>query len=176
MSLYASYMQEVEARKADGLKPKPIDDGALLAEVIEQIKDDNNPHRADSLHYFIYNTLPGTTSAAGVKAAFLKQIITSEVSVSEISAEFAFELLSHMKGGPSVEVLLDLALGDDGANAKAAAEVLKTQTFLYDADTSRLATAHESGNAIATDILQSYAKAEFFTKLPEIEEKVKIVT
>ena len=176
MSLYASYMQEVEARKADGLKPKPIDDGALLAEVIEQIKDDNNPHRADSLHYFIYNTLPGTTSAAGVKAAFLKQIITSEVSVSEISAEFAFELLSHMKGGPSVEVLLDLALGDDGANAKAAAEVLKTQTFLYDADTSRLATAHESGNAIATDILQSYAKAEFFTKLPEIDEKVKIVT
>ena len=66
-------MQEVEARKADGLKPKPIDDGALIAEVIEQIKDDNNhEHRADSLHYFIYNTLPGTTSAAGVKAAFLK--------------------------------------------------------------------------------------------------------
>ena len=24
-----------------------------------------------------------------------------------------FELLSHMKGGPSVEVLLDLALGED---------------------------------------------------------------
>ena len=43
-----------------------------------------------------------------------------------------------MKGGPSVEVLLDLALGEDGDVAKQAAEVLKTQVFLYEADTDRL--------------------------------------
>ena len=34
-----------------------------------------------------------------------------ESAVKEISSAFAFELLSHMKGGPSIEVLLDLALG-----------------------------------------------------------------
>eukprot|EP01034_Spumella_vulgaris_P010333 gene10333-13110_t len=39
-----------------------------------------------------------------------------------------------MKGGPSIEVLLDLALGDDVSIAKDAATVLKTQVFLYDAD------------------------------------------
>ena len=49
-----------------------------------------------------------------------------------------------MKGGPSVEVLLDIALGDDDALASHAAEVLKTQVFLYDADTSRLVNAHQS--------------------------------
>ena len=49
-----------------------------------------------------------------------------------------------MKGGPSVEVLLDLALGEDQAVANEAAEVLKTQTFLYEADTSRLKAAHEA--------------------------------
>ena len=31
----------------------------------------------------------------------------------EIKPSFAFELLSHMKGGPSIEVLLDLALDED---------------------------------------------------------------
>ena len=176
MSLYAAYLEEIENRKAQGLSPKPIDDGALLKEVIAQIKDTENAHRADSLHYFIYNTLPGTTSAAGEKAAFLKDVILGEVTVEEISIPFAFELLSHMKGGPSIKVLLDLALGDDKAIASDAAEVLKTQVFLYEADTSRLKEAHDAGNAIATDIIESYAKAEFFTKLPDIDEKVKIVT
>ena len=176
MSLYDAYIAEVEKRKTEGLSAKPIDDAALLSEVIAQIKDEANPHRADSLHYFIYNTLPGTTSAAGVKAAFLKEIILGEVQVAEISVDFAYELLSHMRGGPSVAVLLDLALGGDDAQAQKAADVLKTQVFLYDADTDRLKAAYDAGNAIAADILKSYADAEFFTKLPDMEEKIKVVS
>ena len=81
-----------------------------------------------------------------------------------------------MKGGPSVEVLLDIALGSDVALAKQAAEVLKTQVFLYEADTSRLEEGLKSGNEIAKEIIESYAKAEFFTKLPEIEEEIEVVT
>ena len=176
MSLYEAYLDDIENRKAQGLKPKPIDDGALLKDVIAHIKDNASAHRADCLHYFIYNTLPGTTSAAGEKAAFLKEIILGESVVDEITPEFAFELLSHMKGGPSISVLLDIALADDQDNARAAADVLKTQVFLYDADTSRLKDALDAGNAIAKDILESYAKAEFFTTLPDIDEKIKIVT
>lgn len=176
MSLYTDYLNEIEARKGEGLNPKPIDDGALVAELIEQIKDTGNAEREASLNFFIYNTLPGTTSAAGVKAAFLKEIILGQADVAEITPEFAFELLSHMKGGPSVEVLLDLALGDDAEIAAQAAEVLKTQVFLYEADTDRLEAAYKAGNAVATDILESYAKAEFFTKLPEVEEEIKVVT
>ena len=53
MSLYAAYLEEIENRKSQGLSPKPIDDGALLKEVIAQIKDTANEHRADSLHFFI---------------------------------------------------------------------------------------------------------------------------
>ncbi|THD72686.1 bifunctional aconitate hydratase 2/2-methylisocitrate dehydratase [Thalassobius vesicularis] len=176
MSLYTDYLNEIETRKGQGLHPKPIDDGALVAELIAQIKDAGNEHRADSLNFFIYNTLPGTTSAAGVKAAFLKDIILGTETVAEITPEFAFELLSHMKGGPSVDVLLDLALGDDAAVAATAAGVLKTQVFLYEADTDRLAAAYKAGNAVAKDILESYAKAEFFTALPEIDEEIKVIT
>ncbi len=158
------------------MHPKPIEDAALVEELISQIQEPGHEHRADSLQFFIYNTLPGTTSAAGVKARFLKEIILGRAAVEEITPSFAFELLAHMKGGPSVEALLDLALGDDQDISLSAAKVLKTQVFLYEADTDRLEAAHQSGNALATDILQSYAKAEFFTELPPVDEVIQVVT
>ncbi len=176
MNIYQDYIQEIEERKTQGLHPKPIDSAELLSEIIAQIKDTANEYRADSLKFFIYNTLPGTTSAAGVKAKFLKEIILGESVVEEISPVFAFELLSHMKGGKSIEVLLDLALGNNENIARQAAEVLKTQVFLYEADTTRLKEAFNIGNEIAKEILESYAKAEFFTKLPEVAEEIKVVT
>lgn len=176
MSLYTDYLAEIENRKGQGLNPKPIEDGALVSEIIEQIKDVNHEHREDSLKFLIYNTLPGTTSAAGEKANFLKSIILGKDVVEEISPSFAFELLSHMKGGTSIDVLLDLALGDDQSLASQAADVLKTQVFLYEADTERLKNAYSDGNGIAKEILDSYAKAEFFTKLPDVEEEIEVVT
>ena len=176
MTLYSNYLAEIEKRKNDGLNPKPIENGELLKEIISQIKDKNNVHRKDSIHFLIYNTIPGTTTAAEVKSKFLKEIITGESKVDEISVSFAFELLSHMKGGPSIEVLLDIALGEDKSIALNAAEVLKTQFFLYEVDTNRLEKAYKSGNKIAEDILRSYSKAEFFTKLPDIEDEIKVVT
>lgn len=176
MSRYTEYLHEIDIRKAQDLHPKPIEDADLLSEIIGQIKDAGNEHRKDSLNFFIYNVVPGTTSAAGVKAEFLKEIILGNENVAEISTDFAFELLSHMKGGPSIRVLLDLALGNDANTANQAAKVLKTQVFLYEADTERLEQAYKAGNAIAKEIIESYAQAEFFTKLPEVEEEIDIVT
>jgi aconitate hydratase 2/2-methylisocitrate dehydratase len=176
MSLYKEYIQEIEERKLNGLHAKPVDGADLLSEIIAQIKDVDHSDRKASIDFFIYNVLPGTTSAAGVKAQFLKEVIEGESSLEEISTSFAFELLSHMKGGPSIKVLLDLALGEDDAIAKQAAVVLKTQVFLYEADTDLLKEAYSNGSEIAKDIIESYAKAEFFTKLPEIEEEIEVVT
>ena len=176
MSIYKDYLKEIEERKSQGLHPKPIDGAELLSKIIEQIKDVDNEYREDSLNFFIYNVLPGTTSAAGVKAKFLKEIVLGESLVKEITPAFALEQLSHMKGGPSVEVLLDLALGNDTAIATEALKVLKTQVFLYEADTEQLEKAYKEGNAIAKELIESYAQAEFFTKLPEIDEEIEIVT
>jgi aconitate hydratase 2/2-methylisocitrate dehydratase len=81
-----------------------------------------------------------------------------------------------MKGGPSIKVLLDLALGDDPSIARLSAEVLKSQVFLYEADTDRIKTAYAAGNSIAREVVESYAKAEFFTTLPQIEDEIKVVT
>ena len=176
MNLYNDYLNEINERKKQDLKPKPIDDGELIKEIILNIEDEKNIFRKDSLNFFIYNTLPGTTSAASEKSKFLKKIILGKITINEISKSFALELLSHMKGGPSVEVLLDLALSDDQSIAKDAAEILKTQVFLYEADTNRLKKAYQDGNLIALEILKSYSKAEFYTNLPDINEEIKVVT
>ncbi|MBO6798507.1 bifunctional aconitate hydratase 2/2-methylisocitrate dehydratase [Maricaulis sp.] len=176
MSAYSDYLSEIETRKGEGLGAKPIDAAGLTLEIIAHIKDADSPHRAQALDFLIYNTLPGTTPAAAEKARFLKAVASGEIAIDEISQAFAFEQLSHMKGGPSVEVLLDLALGDDAEISQQAASVLKTQVFLYEADTDRLAAALEAGNAVARDILESYARADFFTALPEIDEEIKVVT
>ena len=176
MNAYEEYLNEIEERKNQGLHPKPIDGAELLQVVIDQIKDTDHPHREDSLKFFTYNVLPGTTSAATVKAKFLQEIILGQSQVQEISKDSAFEQLSHMKGGPSIDVLLGLALGDDAAIAKDAAETLKTQVFLYEADMERLETAFKDGSEIAKEIIESYAQAEFFTKLPEVDEEIKVVT
>ena len=173
---YTNYLAEIKERKNLGLNPKPIDEAELLSEIILQIKDTDSIHREDSLKYFIYNTIPGTTPAATKKAKFLKEIILNEHHVEEINKEFAFELLSHMKGGPSVKVLLDLALGDQKLIANNAADIIKNQVFLYEADTERLEKAFKEKNELAKEILESYAKAEFFTKLPEIDEEINLVT
>tara|TARA_B110000971_G_scaffold32253_1_gene29775 strand:- start:361 stop:3138 length:2778 start_codon:yes stop_codon:yes gene_type:complete len=176
MSLYKEYIKEIEERKGEGLHPKPIDGGDLLSEIITQIKDENHEDRDASINFFIYNVIPGTTSAAIVKAKFLKEIILKSLNLEEISPVFAFELLSHMKGGPSIEVLLDFALGSDSSNANQAADILKNQVFLYEADMARLEGAYNNGNTVAKEVLESYANADFFTKLPKIEEEIKVVT
>ena len=96
MSLYTDYLKQIETRKEKGLHPKPIEDADLVEELIVQINDLGNEHRDGALHFFIYNTLPGTTSAAGVKAQFLKEIILGQSVVEEITPTLAFELLYHI--------------------------------------------------------------------------------
>ncbi len=176
MSVYSDYLDEIETRRQQGLNPKPIEDAALIKEIISHIEDEGSTQHKACLEFFIYNTIPGTTSAAGEKASFLKKVILGDTKVRELPENLAFELLSHMKGGPSVDVLLDLALGNDETIARKASEVLKTQVFLYEADLDRLRQSYNAGNTIAKDVLESYAKAEFFTNLPDIDDEIQIVT
>ena len=39
MNLYKAYLNEIKKRKEQGLKPKPIDNGQLIKELVLQIID-----------------------------------------------------------------------------------------------------------------------------------------
>ena len=176
MRLYRQYLRDIDKRASEGLNPKPIDNGKLLNEIIEKMMDESYPDRNACIDFFIYNVTPGTTSGAIVKAQFLKDIILKNHKIQEISQDRAFKLLSHMKGGPSVNVLIDLAFSNDKNISYQSACVLKSQVFLYEADMKRLEKEYKNGNKVAEDILESYSRAEFFTMLPEIDEEIKVVT
>ena len=96
MSLYSDYLTQIENRKKDGLKPKPIEDGELLKEIILQIKDPNNKHRKNSIDFLIYNTVPGTTSAALEKSMFLKEIILDK-RLSRFNLIYLYSLMRKLK-------------------------------------------------------------------------------
>ena len=42
MSFFKEYISEIETRRKEGLKPKPIDDADLIKEIIDNIKHNNN--------------------------------------------------------------------------------------------------------------------------------------
>ena len=48
MNLYSAYLDEIEKRKEQELSPKPIEDGALVKELILQIKDSKNKYREEN--------------------------------------------------------------------------------------------------------------------------------
>ncbi|OUU62771.1 MAG: bifunctional aconitate hydratase 2/2-methylisocitrate dehydratase [Alphaproteobacteria bacterium TMED62] len=176
MSLYEAYLNDIAEREKKGLHPKPIDSGKLIEEIIDQIIDKKSEQRKNCLEFLIYNTLPGTTDAALAKSNFLKNIIIQNIKINEISVTFAFELLSHMKGGPSIKVLIDLVLSNNMSIAQKASKVLMKQVFLYESDIERLKTAYHQGNTLVKKILVSYADAKFFSNLPNIKEEIKVVT
>ena len=80
----------------------------------------------------------------------MKEIILGNHKIKKISVDFAFELLRHMKGGPSIEVLLDLALEKDSIHTNQALDVLKTQVFLYEADMERIEKAEKGDTVMST--------------------------
>ena len=51
MTYYTDYLEEISTRKNQGLHAKPIDNHSLMEEIIQQIKDENNVYRKDSLHF-----------------------------------------------------------------------------------------------------------------------------
>ena len=71
MELYEAYSKEINDRSKLGLGPKPIDQGDLIIEIIDILLGPKSPSRNDALKHFTYNTLPGTTGAATVKACLL---------------------------------------------------------------------------------------------------------
>ena len=80
MSIFSKYLDEIKEREKIGLSPKPIDNGELLKEIISNILDNKSKYHSESLNFFIYNVLPGTTAASNVKSKFLKEIILGKSS------------------------------------------------------------------------------------------------
>ncbi|MCG6370621.1 bifunctional aconitate hydratase 2/2-methylisocitrate dehydratase [Vibrio fluvialis] len=165
-----AYRKHVEERAAEGVVPKPLD-AEQVAGLVELLK---NPPQGEE--EFILDLLenripPGVDEAAYVKAGFLTAITKGEVTSPLVSREKAATLLGTMQGGYNIEPLVSLL--DDADLAPIAATALSHTLLMFDAfyDVEEKAKA---GNALAKQVLESWAEAEWFLSRPALAEKITL--
>ena len=165
-----AYRKHVEERAAADIPPKPLNE-QQVAELVPLLK---NPPKGeeDFLVELLENRIPpGVDQAAYVKAAFLADVAKGTATSPLISREHATKLLGTMQGGYNVAPLVDLL--DDAEVGKVAAEALKGTLLVFDAfhDVEEKAKA---GNALAKEVMQSWADAEWFTHRADLPEKMTV--
>ncbi|HEY8976075.1 MAG TPA: bifunctional aconitate hydratase 2/2-methylisocitrate dehydratase, partial [Burkholderiaceae bacterium] len=165
-----AYRQHVAERAALGIPPLPLN-AQQTADVIELLKAPPAGEDAFLLDLLTHRVPPGVDDAAKVKASFLSAVAHGDVEVALISKAKATELLGTMLGGYNVKPLIDLL--DHADVAQEAANALKKTLLMFDYfhDVAEKATA---GNKFAAEVIDSWAKAEWFTSRPEVPKKITV--
>ncbi|MGB8713710.1 MAG: bifunctional aconitate hydratase 2/2-methylisocitrate dehydratase, partial [Onishia taeanensis] len=165
-----AYRQHVEERASQGVPPKPLN-AEQTAALIELLKNPPAGEEEFLLELLTDRVPPGVDEAAYVKAGFLTAITKGEAESPLIDKTHAVKLLGTMQGGYNIVSLVELL--DDESLAKEVGEQLKHTLLMFDAfhDVEERAKA---GNAVAKDIIQSWADAEWFLAKPALEEKITL--
>jgi len=168
--MLAAYRQHAAERAALGIPPLPLD-AKQTAAMIELIKSPPAGEEAFLLDLLTHRVPPGVDDAAKVKASFLAAVAHGDLTVALVSKAKATELLGTMVGGYNVKPLIELL--DDAAVAPIAATALKKTLLMFDFFHD-VAEKAKAGNALATDVIKSWADAEWFTSRPEVPKKITV--
>ena len=165
-----AYRQHVEERAADGVPPKPLN-AEQVAALVELLKNPPAGEEEFILDLLTNRVPPGVDEAAYVKAGFLTALAKGEAESPLIDRIHAVKLLGTMQGGYNIVSLVELL--DDADLAKEVGEQLKHTLLMFDAfhDVEERAKA---GNAVAKDVIQSWAEAEWFLSKPALDEKITL--
>ena len=170
MGFIKEYKEHVAQREALGVPPLPLT-AAQTVEVIESIKVGENV--AEMLELLRNRVSPGVDDAAYVKAAFLNEVASEEHHVAAIAPEEAVAMLGMMLGGYNVKPLINCLSSKNTKVVEAAVEALSHTLLVYDAfnDVEEL---HKQGLNAASQVLASWAEAEWFTSKPALAEKITV--
>jgi aconitate hydratase 2 / 2-methylisocitrate dehydratase len=164
-----AYLKHEAERKAQGIPAKPLDPEQTkeLCSLLESPPPGQEKFLLDLLENRVS---PGVDPAAGVKAAFLADVLKGTRRSPVVSKKDAVRILGTMMGGynvaPLVEALRDPSLADDAARA------LAQTTYVYDGFDGVLALAKT--NAAAKKVVGSWADAEWFTSRQGVPETIKL--
>jgi aconitate hydratase 2 / 2-methylisocitrate dehydratase len=169
MAFLEDYKAHVAERETLGVPPLPLS-AEQTAELIELIKADCTDELLDLL---TNRVAPGVDDAAYVKAAFLNDVAAGNVAVAAIAPQKAVEMLGMMLGGYNVKPMIDALSSSNAAVVEAAVTALNKTLLVYDAfnDVEEL---HKAGNAAATEVMTSWANAEWFTHKPALAEEITV--
>jgi len=164
-----AYLKHEAERKALGIPALPLDPeqtGELCALL-------NNPPAGQE--EFLLNLLrervaPGVDPAARVKAEYLAGIVRGSAKTPLISPIEAVRLLGTMLGGYNVQPLIEaLSLPE---LADEAAQALSRTILVYEAFDEVRALAETV--PAARKVLESWARAEWFTSRPALPETIRV--
>lgn len=170
MDFLQMYEEKVNQRKALNVPPLALDkdETAALCSLLEQ-----NDKNSDTLKELLANRVGvGVDDSALVKCEFLENILFDKSTCTCIDKKEAIDMLSTMLGGYNVAVLLK-ALENDSV-ADLAANALKKIIFIHDSF-EKIVNLHKNGNSYATEVLKSWANAEWFLSKKDLPDEIKCV-
>jgi aconitate hydratase 2/2-methylisocitrate dehydratase len=170
MDYLKSYNEHVLERSNLGVPPLPLS-AKQTAKVVESLTKGEGDQEV-LLELLVERVNPGVDDAAYVKAAFLNAIVKKEVKCVSITPLKAVEILGTMMGGYNVQPLVDALSSEDKFVATAACDALKNIILVYNSfnDVRELAKT----NTYAKEVLESWAKAEWFTSKQSIPKKITV--
>lgn len=165
-----AYRQHVAERAALGIPPLPLS-AKQVEELVELLKNPPKGEESILVDLITHRVPPGVDDAAKVKASFLAAVAEGGVKSPLVSRELATELLGTMLGGYNIKPLVDLL--DDPSVAKIAAAGLKKTLLMFDSFHD-VKEKMDKGNAVAKEVVESWANAEWFTSRPEVAQKITV--
>ncbi|WP_434778392.1 bifunctional aconitate hydratase 2/2-methylisocitrate dehydratase [Neisseria sp. Ec49-e6-T10] len=165
-----AYKQHEAERAAQGIPPLPLS-AEETAAVIELLKNPSAEDPAFLVDLITNRVPPGVDDAAKVKASFLAAVAEETVKSPLISPEKATELLGTMLGGYNIQPLIDLL--DSPKLGPIAANGLKHTLLMFDAFHD-VQEKMQAGNALAKEVINSWAEAEWFTSREAVPEKITV--
>lgn len=162
-----AYNKEAGIRAKQGLPALPLT--PEQTDCITKLLEKGGEEEGQLLDLLANRVEPGVSKAAKVKATWLKQVAFGDLTAALVSPPKAVEMLARMGGGYNVEVLIDLLT--EGRQVPHCVNALKGLTKIYDGF-DRIAELAEHNDA-AKEIIESWAKAEWFTKADPLPESLE---
>lgn len=164
------YRNHVAERAAEGIVPKPLS-ADQVAGLIELLKNPPAGEEAFLLDLLANRIPAGVDEAAYVKAAFLSDVAKGQTTCVLVSREEATRLLGTMLGGYNIPSLVELL--DDAQVGPVAAGALKNTLLMFDAFHD-VEEKRQAGNALAHEVMESWANAEWFLKRPALADAITV--
>lgn len=172
MALLEEYKAHTAERAELGVPPLVLT-ADQTAELVELLKVSPVADAAYAIELFENHIPAGVDDAAYIKAAFLNDIVKGNATCTEIDPERATVLLGTMLGGFNVAPLVDALSSSDASIAESAATQLKNTLLVYDSFNDVKALM-DAGNAMAKEVVESWANAEWFYNKPEMKKEITL--
>jgi aconitate hydratase 2/2-methylisocitrate dehydratase len=164
-----SYLRQEAERNALGIPPQPLDPDQIQGICI-LLQVPPKGREEFILDLFKNRVSPGVDPAAGIKATFLRDILTGKLSSPLISRQAALRILGTMRGGYNVPILVN-ALKDESLGEEASC-ALSRVFFVYEEFQEVVALADYC--PAARKVLESWAAGDWFLSRPQFPDRIRV--